>query len=167
MKNLSHTHPSVKWPCESACSTRNSTSPRLSDMTFAKLWLGLWRPVSAVELITRSWSILNHILIRWTSGLSWWTGIRNDAPNQEGVASIPAAGRSRKVFIWGGNSNGFSFRSCLLLFLTIPPTRPHQLCWKYLPSINKAPLPFTLFYQRGCSFPVQMLVLDFLQELKL
>ena len=88
----------------------------------------------------------HHILIRWPSGLSWLTGIRNDAPNQEVLSSIPAAGRSRNVFIRGGNSNGFSFRTCLLLLLTFPPTRPHQLCWKYLPSINKAPLTLPFYW---------------------
>ena len=42
---------------------------------------------------------------------------------------IPAAGRSRKVFIRGGNSNGFSFRTCLLLFLPIPPnSAPPATC---------------------------------------
>ena len=64
-----------------------------------------------------------------TDSVAEWsgTGIRNKAPNQEDVGSIPAAGSSRKVFIGGGNSNGFSFPN-LTLSMAIPPTRPkHQL----------------------------------------
>ena len=52
--------------------------------------------------------------------------IRNEALNQEVVGSIPGAGSSRKVFIRGGNSNSFPFRTCLLS-MGVPPTRPNQL----------------------------------------
>ena len=47
-------------------------------------------------------------LIQWPSGLGWWTGIHNEALNQEVMGSIPVASSSRKVFIRVGNSNGFS-----------------------------------------------------------
>ena len=84
-------------------------------------------------------------LIRWPSGLGWWTGILNEAPNQEVVGSVPAAGSSKKVFHPGRKLQRFFLPNLFTSpVLTIPPTRPHQVCWLYLPSINRVPIPFYL-----------------------